>query len=219
MRRERQSGATPIGLGFRAGRGGSVVIGVTAEDGEPCVVMSSFLATAAQGDRLTLEPYHLAAEMKRGPSDGVPAGAAAAVAEGRKRQCQLAAQGLGDIVRRLEEARYEPVTAALLVNRAGWITDLLAYSLSAPEHPAVAEGLAVREALRFALRRSGIQVAEMDEKSLQEAASKALRKPSADIDSVLRAFRVTAGRPWRKEQQLACLSAWVALAALHARCG
>jgi hypothetical protein len=213
MKRERQSGATPIGLGFRAGRGGSVVVGVAAEEGEPRVIMSSFLATAAEGDRLSLEPYHLAAEMKRGPSDGVPADAAATVAEGRKRQCQLAAKGLDEIVCRLEEARYEPVIAALLVNRAGWIIDLLAYSLSAPEHPAVAEGLAVREALRFVFRQRGLEVAEMDEKSLQETASKALRKPSTDIDSVLRALGVSAGRPWRKEQQLACLSAWVALAA------
>jgi hypothetical protein len=219
MRREGQSGATPIGLGFRAGRGGSVVVGVTAEEGEPRVIMSSFLATAVQGDRLSLEPYHLAAEMKRGPHDDVPAGAAASVAAGRKRQCQLAANGLDDIVCRLEEARYEPVTAALLVNRAGWITDLLTYSLSAPEHAAVAEGLAVRDALRFAFRQRGIEVAEMDEKSLHEAASKALLISSADIDSSLRAQGAIAGRPWRKEQQLACLSAWVALAALNARCG
>ncbi|MBU6298203.1 MAG: hypothetical protein KJS68_08150, partial [Alphaproteobacteria bacterium] len=153
----------PVSLGFRAGRGGSVVVGV-ADGRAPRVVLSTFLATAAEGDRLALEPYHVAFETERGPRGEVSA--AAAVAEGRKRQEQLAVAGLEEIVRRLREARYEPVVAALLVNRAGWITDLLEYSLFAPEHPAVAEGLAVRDALRFALDRCGIKIVETDEKSL-----------------------------------------------------
>jgi orotate phosphoribosyltransferase-like protein len=118
----------PVGLGFRALKGGSVVVGVAA-DGEPRVVLSSFLATAAEGDRLSLEPYHVAAEMERGPQGGASAEAEAAVAEGRKRQDKLAAAGLKDIVRELRKEGGEPVVAALLVNRAGWITDLLSYSL------------------------------------------------------------------------------------------
>ena len=214
MRADGERALTPIGLGFRAGRGGSVVVGVAVEEGEPRIVLSSFLATAAEGDRLSLEPYRVAAEMMRDPQGSIPAEAAAAVAEGRKRQGQLAAKGLDDLVRKLQDARCELVVAALLVNRAGWITDLLAYSLSWPEHVPVAEGLAVRDALRFAFRRCGIEVAEMDEKSLHEIASNALQRPLVDIDSRLRALGATAGRPWRKEQKLACLSAWVTVAAL-----
>jgi len=99
----------------------------------------------------------------------------------------------------------------LLVNRAGWITDLLEYSLFAPEHPPVAEGLAVRDALRFALGRSGLKLVEMDEKSLPEAASKALGFSTADLDLRLKGLGATAGKPWRKEQKLACLSAWLAV--------
>src|ERR1700737_4462219 len=132
MSADRKSALTPIGLGFRALKGGSVVVGVAVDGREPRLVLSTFLATAAEGDRLSLEPYHVAAEMERGPHGAVPAEASAAVAEGRKRQGQLAAKGLDDIVRKLHEARCEPVVAALLVNRAGWIPDLLEYSLSAP---------------------------------------------------------------------------------------
>jgi hypothetical protein len=202
----------PVGLGFRALKGGSVVVGVAA-DGEPRVVLSSFLATAAEGDRLSLEPYHVAAEMERGPQGGASAEAEAAVAEGRKRQDKLAAAGLKDIVRELRKEGGEPVVAALLVNRAGWITDLLSYSLDWPDHPPVAEGLAVRHALRFAFGRSGIRVVEVDEKTLHEVASKELRLASSDIDIRLKALGATVGRPWRKEQKLACLAAWVAVAA------
>ncbi len=202
---------TPIGLGFRAGRGGSVVVGVAVDSGEPRVVLSRVLETATEGDRLSFEPYHVASEMERGPDGEVTSAAAAAVAEGRERQERLAAQGLADIIANLRKAGFDPAVAALLVNRAGWITDLLGYSLEFKEHAAVAEGLAVRDALRFAFGRCGIELDEADEKSLHEVASGELGLSSADIDVCLGALGASAGRPWRKEQKLAALAAWVAI--------
>jgi hypothetical protein len=85
MRVSRNSGTGPIGLGFRALKGGGVVVGVVVDEGEPRVVSSTFLPTAADGDRLALEPYRVAYEMKRGPDGGASTEAAAAVAEGHKR--------------------------------------------------------------------------------------------------------------------------------------
>ncbi|MCU1350419.1 MAG: hypothetical protein JWO56_3449 [Acidobacteria bacterium] len=202
----------PVGLGFRALKGGSVVVGVAMDQRDPRVVLSSFLATAAGSDRLSLEPYHVAAAMERGPDGGPSAEAATAVAEGRKRQNELATAGLEEIVRQLRKEGSELVVAALLVNRAGWISDLLDYSLAFADHPPVAEGLAVRDALRFAFGRLGVEVAEMDEKSLHALASKELGLDSSEIDARLKTLGATAGRPWRKEQKLACLAAWVALA-------
>src|ERR1700681_172445 len=202
--------ATPVGLGLRALKGGAVAVGVAIEGGEPRVVLSTFLATCAEGDRLSFEPYHVAAELKCDPQGR--ASAEAAVAEGRRRQDHLAAKGLHAIVRALEEARCEPVVAALLVNRAGWITDLLDYSVSWPEHVPVAEGLAVRDALRFAFKECRVEVAELDEKSLPDLAANTLDTSSMPIDARLKALGATVGRPWRKEQKLACLSAWFAVA-------
>ena len=177
-------------------------------------MLSTFLATAAAGDRLALEPYRVAAEMGQVLHGGVPAEAAEVVAEGRNRQGELAAKGLDNVVRKLREAGCEPAAAALLVNRAGWITDLLQYSLSWPEHVPVAEGLSVRDALRFAIGRAGIEVAELDEKSLPEAASAVFSLSPAGLEARLKALGATAGKPWRKEQKIACLSAWLALASL-----
>jgi hypothetical protein len=119
---------------------------------------------------------------------------------------------LGTIVRELEAARCRPVVAALLVNRAGWITDLLEYSGAWPEHVPVAEGLAVRGALRFACKQHDLHVVEFDEKSLPDFAASALGLSAASVDARLNALGILAGRPWRKEQKLACLAAWNALA-------
>ncbi|GLQ89378.1 hypothetical protein [Dyella flagellata] len=213
MKMERSSGTDWIGLGLRAIKGGGVVVGMVVDEGVPRIVLSTFIPTAASDDRLALEPYRAAYEMQRGPHGGASAQAVAAVAEGHKRQCALATRGLGDIVCKLHNTGYQQIVAALLVNRAGWIIDTLAYSLAWPEHVPIAEGLAVRDALRFACGRHALEVAELDEKSLHELASKQLRLSPHDLDIRLKSLGATAGRPWRKEQKLACLSAWVTLTA------
>jgi hypothetical protein len=204
---------TRIALGFRAQRGGAVVLGIALTGGEPRVLLSTLLATAAEGDRLAFEPYHVAFEMAQG-AGGVPAQAAAAVAEGRRRQGVLAAAGLEQIVGPLREAGSRPAIAALLVNRAGWVTDLLEYSLFDPSHPPVAEGLAVRDALRLAIAGCGLDLIELDEKSLPEAAPIELGLSPGELEGRLTALGAAAGRPWRKEQKLACLAAWLAAAAV-----
>jgi hypothetical protein len=205
------SAGARVALGFRAGRGGSVVVALAVEAGEPRVALSTFLATAAEGDRLAFEPYHVAFEMTQGAGE-VPAEAAAAVAEGRRRQVVLAAEALGGLIVRLREAGCAPVAAALLVNRAGWVTDLLRYSLFDPAHPPVAEGLAVRDALRQAIGACGLDLIELDETSLIEAGSIKLGLSPGELEGRLKALGAKA-KPWRKEQKLACLAAWLAATA------
>lgn len=186
-----------IAIGLRAQKGGAVAIGLEIEKGEPKLLFSTVLATGMADDPLSFEPYRTAAALPR-------AEAVAAVAEGRKRQERLAAESLRNLVK-------APGVAGLLVNRAGWITDLLDYSLAWPEHIPVAELLAVREALRTGCRESKITLAELDEKSLPERAPDLLGLSSEQIEARLKALGAVAGKPWRKEQKLACLAAWVAL--------
>ena len=211
------SGRGPAALGLRALRGGAVAVGVAVEDGAPRVVLSTFLATAPEGDRLAFEPYHVAAEMAGAASGEIPVAIAEAVAEGRRRQAAMASEGLGALLRGLREAGHAPAVVALLVNRAGWVTDLLRYSLSMPDHPPVAEGLAVREALRVAFGRCDVAATELDEKSLPELASALLELTPAALEARLKALGADAGPPWRKEQKLACLAAWVAVTQLDNR--
>ncbi len=200
-------------IGLRAQRGGAVAVGVRVEAGEPRILMAGFIATAAEGDRLAFEPYHVAASMPRSAQGKASAQAAEAVAEGRRRQQQMALQGLQTrIGQAAETPGLRAVTVALLVNRAGWVTDLLDYSLAWPEHAAVAEGLAVRDALRLAAGRCGALLAELDEKSLPELAAQALGLSQVEIEARLKTCGAAAGKPWRKEQKLACLAAWVAAA-------
>ena len=203
-----------MALGFRAQRGGSVVVGVAVEAGAPQVVLNTFLSTAAQGDRMTFEPYHVAYEMAGGPTnDPAPAAVVSAIAEARRRQDALAASGLTAILAQLAAAGWAGRVGALLVNRAGWMTDDLAHALCAPEHPPVIEGLAVRDALRFAFGLCRLPASETDEKSLPDTASAVLGVSPGALEAQLKTLGASAGKPWRKEQKAACLAAWLALAA------
>jgi len=197
------------GLGLRACKGGAVAVGVGIEQGEPRLLVSTFLKTHEDGDRLSLEPYRVAAEMAA-HAQGVALDVAAAVAEGRRRQDRLAAEALQRLLDGLADVARDRVVAALLVNRAGWVTDLLAYSLAFADHVPVAEGLAVRDALRSASAHCGIKAVELDEKSLPDTAPATLNRSKAGIDGTLKALGAEAGKPWRKEQKIACLAAWIA---------
>ena len=213
MTADRRYAAFPIGIGLRAQKGGALVVAVALEAGEPRILLSTAMATHVADDRLSLEPYRVAAEIARGAGGEAPTEAAAeAVAEGRKRQDGAAAEGLREIVRQVEAAGGRPAVAALLVNRAGWITDLLSYSLAWEEHVPVAELLAVRDALRSAMRRCAIQAVELDEKSLFDAAAERFDMSLEEIEAHLKHLGAQAGKPWRKEQKLACLAAWLAAA-------
>jgi hypothetical protein len=198
------------GIGFRAIRGGCVVVALNIVGGQPKMVLSSFLHTATDGDRLSLEPYSVAAELMRAKPDTALSDLEGMIADARARQNQQAFKGLAEMLDRMKMSATDRISVGLLVNRAGWITDQLSHSLSAPEHPAIAEGLAVRDALRFACDQVGLGVAELDEKTLGESAQTILDKPSSDIDATIKLLGQDAGKPWRKEQKLACLAAWMA---------
>jgi hypothetical protein len=193
-------------IGLRAQKGGAVCVVVTLDAGEPRVSASTVLATGAEADRLAFEPYGVAREMVLA---GHPvAEAIAAVTDGRRRQDKAAAEGLRAVMAGLGG----PVTAALLVNRAGWITDLLNYSLEWAEHVPVAEGLAVREALRTGCSARGLPLVEFDEKTVVERAAGVLGLDAAAIEARLKAMG-TGMKPWRKEQKLSALAAWLAVSA------
>jgi len=196
-------------LGLRAMRGGAVAVVVALAGSEPRILRSTSLATRHEGDRLSFEPYHVAVELAA--SHGMAA-AERAVAEGRAQQEKLAASAIERLLEALPAGEPAPARAALLVNRAGWMTDLLSYSLAWPDHPPVAEGLAVRDALRKGLACMGLDLIEVDEKTLPACAAERFGQSPAELDAAIKVAGAQAGKPWRKEQKLAFLAAWLVAA-------
>lgn len=201
---------SPIALGLRAARGGAVAVALQGAPTEPVLLRSVWLPVADPSDRIAFEPFTWAFETHRAGGATLEA-ISQAVVDGRSRQALSAEDNLGAFLTSLGD---DPVSArvALLVNRAGWVGELLAYSLDYDAHAAVAEGLAVREAFRAAGVRLGAPMIELDEKTLGSKAQNVLNLDPAGLDQSLGGMGHAAGRPWRKEQKAAALAAWIALA-------
>jgi hypothetical protein len=202
---------TQAALGLRAHMGWAAAVAVTLEGAAPRLVHSSIIMTAPDGDRIAKEPYHVAAGW-----DGLTRVAphpdpAAAVAQGRKTQERMASQAIAEIVAELKAQKLKVAAGAVLATRGLQMYDL-ADALSHHAHVHVAEGMAVRDALRFALKANKIAAREFDQKSLYAEGGKTLKLTEARLKQTLVDLKGTA-KPWTQDQKLCALAAWLALAA------
>lgn len=198
-------------LGFRAHMGWVAAVGVTLEGSAPRLVHSSIVKTADDGDRIAKEPYHVAAGwdgLSRVPPHPDPK---AAIAEGRKRQARLATRAIADIVRMIEAQKFKTVAGGVLATRA-WLGHDLAGILGSHEHVRVYESEAVREAVRAGLKANGIKAQDVEEKSLYVVAANTLNRSEGRLKTILNNLRGDAPGPWRQDQKLAALAAWLVLA-------
>jgi hypothetical protein len=198
-------------IGLRAHTGWVAAVAVTLDDSGPCVVHSSIIMTAPDGDRTAKEPYHVAAGwdgLTRVPPHPNPA---AAVAQGRKTQERMASQGIAEIITELEAKKLKVTAGAVLATR-GLQSYTLEEALSCHSHVHVAEGMTVRDAIRFALKANKIAAREFDQKSLYADGSKTLKLSEARLKQRLVDLKGTI-KPWTQDQKLCALAAWLALAA------
>ncbi|MEQ8857472.1 MAG: hypothetical protein RIC56_02385 [Pseudomonadales bacterium] len=160
-------------------------------------------------DREVLEPYHVAGGwhgLERRPR---PADPAAVVRRGRKRQVASACLALSGYQDSLRQRGLELTRAVLLTGR-GRIGADLERLLGSHAQIHVAEGEAVRDALREALRALAVDRLEQDEKTVLARAATTLDEsdPDAFLRSAPPPVRPPAG-PWRKEERLLALAAWL----------
>lgn len=196
-------------LGLRVVAEGGWAVVVARSDGGPRCVGSFLLPRARDEDLGAARPFAAFFAAAQG-GEGRMAEAVLALTEARKRQDEAVRGALSAALARCAESGVGPERLVLLVNRAGWIGDLISYSLAYPEHAAVADGLCLRQAFRAAAAALALPVREMDEKTLPVAAAAVLGLGAAEIQSHLK--KMGEGlKPWRKEQKLACLAAWTSL--------
>lgn len=157
-------------------------------------------------DREALEPYHVAGGwhgLERGPRPEDPA---AIVARGRQKQIAAANSSLRTVRERLQDRDLDWVRAVVLTAR-GRRTDNLERTLGSHAQIHIAEGDAVRDATRAALRALHIPCVDQDEKSVLSVAARLL--DCVDADEYMKARRPARVRSWRKEERLAALAAWL----------
>ena len=75
-----------------------------------------------------------------------------------------------------------------------------------------AEGEMFRDAVREASRRCGLALTGVRERELADSAARTLRQPAGDLTARVAGWGRALGPPWRQDEKLAALVAWLALA-------
>ncbi len=96
----------------------------------------------------------------------------------------------------------------LLVGRG--IVHSLQESLASHAHIHIAEGEAVRDATRHALRAIGMPYVEQDEKNTLATAATELGLSVERLDAQLKALKPDTAKSWTKEHRTIVAAAWLA---------
>jgi hypothetical protein len=194
----------PAAFGFRAHSGWAVMIAVAGPVGAPAVIRRQRVELAERETHGSMQPYHAAAGMN--PKDAIAflersANSARTMAETAVRAT------LGE----LSFERYRCVGSCILLASGRPLPDLTRILGS---HPLIhtAEGVFFREALNDACRNCGLPVTCVKERDLVNDASLVLRISAEEIQRRASELGKQLGPPWRQDEKLAAIAAWLVLA-------
>lgn len=192
-------------VAFKAHLGWVNAVAVRSRARRPAAVLAMRLDLFDGSDREAVEPYHVA-----GGWDGLhrvppPADPASVIRRGRAKQARAAERSLSALEGTLIAGGHAWRRAVVLTGRGrlGAIDQVL--RSHAQIH--VAEGEAVRDALRAALTALKIPSVDQDEKRTLDSAGARLKVD--DPDGLLKDARPEGAGTWTREERLLALAAWL----------
>ncbi len=193
---------TRAALGFRVHSGWAAMVVLAEPLAAPALVRRCRIELADPAVAGAIQPYHAAEKM------------AFADAEKHVRRCaeataDRAQKSLRDVLAEIPACR--PKGACILL-ASGRPLPALAGILASHALIHTAEGEFFRHALREACGRCGVPENGIRERDLQVETLRALGRPAGDLDAALAAWGKAAGPPWRQDEKLSALAAWLALA-------
>jgi hypothetical protein len=124
---------------------------------------------------------------------------------------RLARQSLRSLLHRLQN-NSDRVVGCGLLHSSGKLPGSLSAILASHALIHTADGVFFRDAIVHACERHGLPLTGVRERELYEHAATALHVPVVQLRSRIANLGRNLGPPWREDQKLAALVAWVALA-------
>ena len=188
-------------LGLRAHSGWAAVVALGGPTSAPRVLARQRLEFADAKLAYSKQPYHAAAERPLGEAEKL-------IATCMQSSIELAFRGLHDI---MGATASQPAACGLLLGSGRPLPDLAGILRS---HALIhtAEGEMFRGVLSQAAERLGWRVIGVKEKLIWQQAPTALNQSAAAVAAQLKAMGKSLGPPWREDERLATLAAWMALA-------
>ena len=194
--------SSPAAIGFRAHSGWAAAVAVVhAADEAPSVIARRRIDLLEHGR--TAQPYHAAARLNIHEAEELVRNCAT-------RAATLASIGLRGIIDDLRQLGHSAAGCALLL-ASGRPLPELAKILASHALIHTAEGELFRDGLRAATRECGLRLIEIKERDLLTRAGADLHLSVARIEKELAAMGKAIGPPWRQDEKLAALVAWLAL--------
>jgi len=191
-------------VGFRAHSGWTAMVVVAEPLNRPAVLRRQRVELAADYER-AMQPFHAA--------EGLPIEKAAAlILRSTEAARALARRALRQAKADLEKAGHELVAGGLLLSSGRPLPELPKILAS---HALIhaADGELFRDALRDESLGCGLAVTAVREREVFDHAAKALKVPASELKRRLEGMRGELGPPWRADEKLSTLAAWLALAA------
>jgi hypothetical protein len=191
-------------IGLRAHSGWAVLVAVGGRVTSPAVVQRRRIELADDGIPGSVQPYHAAWPMQLEKAEAFLercAGASRAMAQ---KALQTA---IGDLA-----TQGYKFTGSCILLKSGRPTRELAAVLAS--HPAIhtAEGEFFRNALRMAHESCGLAISAVKERELLNLCAAVMDLGPDEIERRVAAVGKAIGPPWRQDEKLCALAAWLVLA-------
>jgi hypothetical protein len=194
----------PVALGFRSHSGWTAAVAVTGSPREAVVIERRRIETADPAMAGSRQPYHSAQRLSLEKAE-------AWIGRCRERSARLALDAVAAMIADLAKQGHRVVVAGILRGSGRTLPDLAAILRShALLH--TAEGEFYREALAQATKSCALPVTPVIEREAWDRGAAVFHLTAADLQGRLKELGQSLGPPWREDQKLASLAAWIALA-------
>jgi hypothetical protein len=191
-------------FGFRAHSGWTAMVVVRGPVTGPSVLRRQRVELAAdyQG---AMQPFHAAEDLKIEKAEAL-------IRRSTEAARKLASRAIRETIADLGKEGHELVACGLLL-ASGRPLPELAKILASHALIHFADGELFRDALRDESRASGLSVTAVKEREIFDHAAKVLRVSAPALKTRVDGMGRALGPPWRADDKLATLAAWIALAA------
>lgn len=194
-----------VALGFRAHSGWTIMVAVAGSLRKPVVLERRRIVTADAAIPGSKQPYHAAERLDVQKAETL-------IRLSRDSSTLLATGAVSAVVARLAQKGHRVIGTGILFASGRPLPDL-ATTLQSHALLHTAEGEFFREVLLRASEHCSLPVTRVKEREVWARGAALFRLDAADLQQQITELGRSLGPPWRQDEKLASLAAWIALAA------
>lgn len=192
-------------VGFRVHSGWAASVVITGHVITPCVLRRQRIVLSDRALHGSVQPFHAAEHLDVSLARSL-------IEKCRDSSRRLAGEEFSRLFKELGAAGHAVTGCGILLG-SGRLPDTLEAVLASHAYIHTAEGEFFRDVIRWAAGKRRIPVTAIKERDAISNASGLLRLTEPEIQARLQELGRPLGPPWRQDEKLAALAAWLALAA------